>query len=100
LKGRLTKVPYDQAKPVHAVFDLGWADNTAIWFVQFIGFEIRLIRYLEDNQKTMSHYMAEMQKFGYHYDTMWLPHDAENSTWRLPVGRLRILSGRQAIRCR
>jgi hypothetical protein len=51
LEGRLTKVPYDQAKPVHAVFDLGWADNTAIWFVQFISFEIRLIRYLEDNQK-------------------------------------------------
>jgi phage terminase large subunit len=80
LEGRLTRVPYDPIKPVHAVFDLGWADNTAIWFVQFIGFEIRLIRYIEDNQKTMSYYMAEMQKYGYHYDTVWLPHDAENST--------------------
>jgi phage terminase large subunit len=24
--------------------------------------------------------MAEMQKFGYVFDTIWLPHDAENST--------------------
>lgn len=77
---RITKVPYDPIKPVHAVFDLGWADNTAIWFVQFIGMEIRLIRYLEANQQTISWYLAEMQKFGYVYDTLWLPHDAQNKT--------------------
>ncbi len=65
MDGRITKVPYDAIKPVHAVFDLGWADNTAIWFVQFIGFEIRLIRYLEDNQKTMSYYLAQLQSLGY-----------------------------------
>lgn len=80
LEERITRVPYEPIKPVHAVFDLGWADNTAIWFVQFIGFEIRLVRYIESNQKTMSWYMAEMQKFGYVFDTIWLPHDAENST--------------------
>lgn len=80
LENRITRVPYDALKPVHAVFDLGWADSTAIWFVQFIGMETRLIRYIEDNQQTISHYLAEMQKFGYVYDTLWLPHDAENKT--------------------
>ena len=80
LDGRITKVPYDATKPVHAVFDLGWSDNTAIWFLQFIGMETRLIRYIEDSQKTMSHYLATMQTFGYVYDTIWLPHDAENKT--------------------
>jgi phage terminase large subunit len=78
--GRLTRVPYDATKPVHAVFDLGWADSTSIWFLQFVGMETRLIRYLEDSQKTMSHYLATMQTFGYVYDTVWLPHDAENKT--------------------
>ena len=77
LENRITKVPYDPIKPVHAVFDLGWSDSTAIWFVQFIGMEIRLIRYLEDNQKTISYYLQEMQKFGYFYDTIWLPHDPQ-----------------------
>lgn len=80
MDGRITKVPYDPIKPVHAVFDLGWADNTAIWFVQFIGFEIRLIRYMEDSQKTMTYYLSQMQALGYVYDTIWLPHDAENTT--------------------
>jgi len=80
LENRITRVPYDATKPVHAVFDLGWADATAIWFVQFIGMETRLIRYMEDNQQTISYYLAEMQKFGYVYDTLWLPHDAQNKT--------------------
>ena len=80
LDGRITKVNYDPMKPVHAVFDLGWADSTAIWFVQFIGMETRLIRYIEDSQQTISHYLATMQTYGYIYDTLWLPHDAQNKT--------------------
>ena len=78
--GRITKVPYDATKPVHAVFDLGWSDSTAIWFLQFVGMETRLIRYIEDAQKTISYYLAIMQTYGYVYDTVWLPHDAENKT--------------------
>jgi len=78
--GRITKVPYDATKPVHAVFDLGWSDSTAIWFLQFVGMETRLIRYIEDAQKTISYYLATMQTYGYVYDTIWLPHDAENKT--------------------
>ena len=79
-EGRICRVPYDATKPVHAVFDLGWSDSTAIWFLQFVGMETRLIRYIEDSQKTISYYLATMQTFGYVYDTIWLPHDAENKT--------------------
>lgn len=80
MEGRITRVPYQAVKPVHAVFDLGWADNTAIWFLQFVGMETRLIRYMENSQKPISWYLAQMQSFGYVYDTIWLPHDAENKT--------------------
>ena len=77
---RITRVAYDATKPVHAIFDLGWSDSTAIWFLQFVGMETRLIRYIEDSQKTISYYLATMQTFGYVYDKIWLPHDAENKT--------------------
>ena len=80
LDGRITNVPYDPIKPVHAVFDLGWADATAIWFVQFISQEVRLIRYYENNQQTIAHYLAKIQEYGYVIDTLWLPHDAGNKT--------------------
>ena len=73
---QITNVPYDPIKPVYTIWDLGWADSTAIWFVQFIGMEIRVLRYIEDSQKTISYYLAEIQKFGYVYDTHYLPHDA------------------------
>jgi hypothetical protein len=76
LDGRITRVPYDPIKPVFTIWDLGFADSTSIWFVQFIGMEIRVIRYIEDNQKTISWYLAEIQKFGYMFDTHYLPHDA------------------------
>lgn len=79
-EGRITKVPYDPIKPVHAVWDLGWSDQTAIWFLQFVGMETRLINYIEDNQKTVNHYLQVLQQQGYVYDTLWLPHDAENRT--------------------
>lgn len=77
---RITNVPYDPIKPVMAVFDIGWADATAIWFVQFVGMETRLIRYYETTQTTISEILAKMQTFGYVYDTLYLPHDAQNKT--------------------
>lgn len=80
IENRITRVPYDPAKPVHRIWDLGWADNVAIWFLQMVGMEYRLINYLQDSQKTITHYLAESQKFGYVYDTDWLPHDAQNKT--------------------
>lgn len=80
LEGRIMRVAYDPVKPVHAIFDLGWSDATAIWFIQFIGMEIHVIRYIEDNQRTISHYLSLMQTYGYVYDTLWLPHDAQNKT--------------------
>lgn len=80
LDGRICNVPYDPIKPCHVVFDLGWADSTAYWIVQFIAQEVRLIRYHEDNQQTIAHYLAKIQSYGYVIDTIWLPHDAGNKT--------------------
>ena len=77
LEGRICNVPYDATKSVHAVFDLGWADQTAVWLLQFVGQETRLLRYFEDSQQTISYYLAKLQSFGYMYDTIWLPHDAK-----------------------
>ena len=80
LDGRICNVPYDPIKPCHVVFDLGWADSTAYWIVQFIAQEVRLIRYHEDNQQTIAHYLGKIQSYGYVIDTIWLPHDAGNKT--------------------
>lgn len=77
---RIMSVPYTPTLPVSTFWDLGFGDATAIWFVQKVGFEWRVIDYLEDNQKTLAHYIQQLQAKGYVYDTDWLPHDAKHKT--------------------
>lgn len=79
-EGRIMHVPYNPSKPVSTFWDLGWSDSVAIWFAQKIGFEYHLIDYMEDRQRTVAHYVQEMQKRGYVYDIDWLPHDGKNVT--------------------
>lgn len=74
---RITRVPYDPAFPVNTYWDLGYGDCTAIWFSQVVGFEYRLIDYLEDSKRPLEHYLKLLQNRGYLYGTDWLPHDAQ-----------------------
>jgi phage terminase large subunit len=71
----ITRVPYNPAFPVHTFWDLGFADQTAIWFVQSIAFEHRFIDFYRNNRKALAHYLAELQGRGYVYGTHHLPHD-------------------------
>lgn len=80
LAGRITKVPYDPAKPVHTFWDLGWSDSVAIWFAQIVGFDYRVIDYHEENQRTLQDFIKIMQAKGYVYGTDFLPHDAASKT--------------------
>lgn len=73
---RITRVPYSPSIPVNVFSDLGWADNTSLWFIQKVGFEYRIIRAYQNSQQPWNHYMQYMQSLGYVYDTIWLPHDA------------------------
>lgn len=75
--GRITRVPYDPTKPVDTFFDLGWADQTCIWFAQTVGFEYRIIDFHTECQQSINHYLAILQSKGYIYGRDFLPHDAQ-----------------------
>jgi hypothetical protein len=75
-EGRIGRVPYMPGYPVNTFWDIGRTDGTAIWFHQRIGTENRFIRFYEEWDKHFSHYVAEMQKFGYVWGKHYLPHDA------------------------
>lgn len=77
-EGRITSVPYEPTKPVSTFWDLGWGDNTAIWFVQSVGMQLRVIDFLQDNRKTLAHYAKMLQAKEYVYDMHHLPHDASH----------------------
>lgn len=76
--GRIGKVPYDPALPVHTSWDLGFDDNTSIWFWQITYGEIRLIDYYENNGNGVPHYTDLVKSKPYAYGRHWVPHDAAN----------------------
>src|SRR3546814_15988225 len=59
--GRVMRVPYDTAKPVDTIWDLGRGDKTAIWFAQIIGYEYRLVDYYENRGFALPHYLKVLQ---------------------------------------
>ena len=75
-EGRITSVPYDASKPVHTFWDLGWADNTSIWFIQKVGLEYRVIDFYQNCRQAIQHYIQVLQQRPYIYGKDYLPHDA------------------------
>jgi hypothetical protein len=75
---RIGHVPHDPGLEVHAAWDLGIGDSTAIWLAQFCGREIRLIDYIENNGVALSWYaQALRERSKYTYAPLILPHDAQ-----------------------
>lgn len=75
-EGRIGRVAADPMLPVHAAFDLGIGDSTAIWLAQFCGREIRLIDYLENSGVALDWYGRALREKGHSYAPLILPHDA------------------------
>lgn len=59
-EGRLCCVPHDPNFPVHTAWDLGYSDDTGIWFYQVIGGEPRILEYYGDHGKDMQHYIEQI----------------------------------------
>jgi phage terminase large subunit len=67
------------------VWDLGHADSTAIWFVQMVGFEYRIIDFYQAHAQKLAHYAKVLQEKPYVYGNTWLPHDATHQLLGAPL---------------
>lgn len=78
-EGRIGRVTADPLLPLRAVFDLGGsgatADAMAIWIVQFVGHEIRVLDYLEGVGQVLAYYVNELRRRGFGAALCVLPHD-------------------------
>jgi phage terminase large subunit len=72
----LPNIPWEPSLPVHTAWDLGVGDPTAIWFLQIVGLEYRLIDYVEGSGVGLDHYVRELRSRPYVYGEHILPHDA------------------------
>jgi hypothetical protein len=78
--GRITDVPYDDSIQVYTAWDLGYHDDTAIWFYQVILGEIHCIDYYSGSGLSIEDYANVINSKPYKYARHWLPHDARAKT--------------------
>lgn len=83
-EGRICRVPYDPAAEVFTAWDLGFGDATAIWWLQFVGRELRWLDYYENDGELLGHYITEVKKRQYRYSKHFLPHDGGHGNIRGP----------------
>ena len=77
---RITEVEYDPMFPVHTAWDLGYSDDTAIWWYQVIHGEIRVLEYHSSNGQPIHYYTGLIESKDYEYGYHHLPHDARAKT--------------------
>lgn len=83
--GRVKSDLYDPKLKTYAVLDLGFSDDTAVWWFQ-VGKELRLIDCYATNGMPISHYHEVLKAKSYKYgDWLYLPHDARAKS--LQTGR-------------
>lgn len=74
-EGRVGFFPAENNVKVYTFWDLGIDDDTAIWFVQFIGSEIRVIDYYYNRNEGLNHYAKVIQDKPYVYGGHYFPPD-------------------------
>jgi len=83
-ESRITNVEYDPMFPCHTAWDLGYSDDTAIFWFQAVHGEIRVLDYHSSNGENIDYYTnlikSKQLEYGYKYGTHWLPHDARAKT--------------------
>ena len=78
--GRICEVPYDPQFPVHTSWDLGYRDDTAIWWYQVIGGEIRVLDFYAVSGANIAELAEVVLSKPYRYGKHHLPHDAKAKT--------------------
>lgn len=90
-RGAICPVPYDPSGgPVTVSFDLGTFDQTALWFVQRVGMEVRVLDYYASFGVGLEHYLEQiLNRFKRHQlGQLILPHDGAN---------MQVVAGRSAV---
>lgn len=78
---RIAHIDIDRAARVYTGWDIGRRDATAIWFIQCVGRERRMVDYYENTDRGFDHYAnvlwEKKKERGWIYATHFFPHDIQ-----------------------
>lgn len=79
-EGRIGAVGLETALPVYTAWDIGYRDDTAIWWFQVLRGEIHVIEHHASSGQSIKFYTDLIRSKPYKYALHWLPHDAKAKT--------------------
>jgi hypothetical protein len=79
-QGRITNVDIDPNVPVHTAWDLGYRDDTSVWWYQVIRGEIHVVDFYSVSGANIQELAQVITDRGYRYGKHYLPHDAKAKT--------------------
>lgn len=90
-ENRIGHFPADSYKYVDTFWDVGFSDDTAIWFRQIDGGRIVWVDYYENNNKGLDHYVKVLLEKGYNYRTHYIPWDGKAKSIQTGKSTIEIL---------
>ena len=78
-QGRVGVVARDPVMTIRAVWDIGFRDACAIWIVQYVGREIRVLDYYEAVGQPLAAHLHWLRSNGYGDALCVLPHDGAHA---------------------
>ena len=79
-EGRIRELRFDPDADVFSAWDLGYRDDTAIWFYQIVRGEIHVMDYYAVSGASIEEIANVVNSKGYRYTKHFLPHDARAKT--------------------
>lgn len=79
--GRVLKIEYQDVVPVYTAWDLGYSDDTTIWWYQVIRGEVHVLECYHAAGKDPDHYFDIVKSKNYRYGMHHFPHDAKAKTF-------------------
>lgn len=81
-EGHMGSFPYDPDLPVLTSWDLGYSDDTSVWFYQTNGKEFKIIDFFTVSGYSVDDVLGVLRAKDYAYGIGYLPHDAKNKSFQ------------------
>lgn len=81
-EGHMGSFPHDPDLPVLTSWDLGYSDDTSVWFYQTNGKEFKIIDFFTVSGYSVDDVLGVLRAKDYAYGIGYLPHDAKNKSFQ------------------
>jgi len=97
--GLIGDFPWDPDRLVYTAWDIGFTDDTSIWFFQYDGKTIRVIDFFTVSGYSVDDVIAVLWERPYAYGECYLPHDAKNKSFQTGKSTMELMAAAQ-MKCR